>query len=219
MADFSIETQLLKNEVPSDHMTVFAEAPKHIAGGDEAGRGALAGPVTAALVILNKDSIDPDINDSKTMTAKKRASLFKVITNSAIAWSYAHVLPEKIDEINILEATKLAFYHAWRNLKIKPDFILFDALLVKQIPAPQKNIIKGDLKSFSIAAASIIAKYQRDLYMKEIADKYPQWHFDIHKGYGTRMHMNAIMENGCCRIHRKSFKPLKKTYDTQIRFI
>lgn len=177
-----------------------------IAGLDEVGRGCLAGPVVCAAVImpLEKELIIDGINDSKKLTAKERERLDKLIREKAIAYSISIIDKETIDEINILEATKLGMKNAVENLKIKPNILLIDAVKIES-DIKQENIIKGDEKSYNIACASIIAKVYRDNYMKQISLKYPLYNFDQNKGYGTREHIECLLKNGPCQIHRKTF--------------
>lgn len=177
-----------------------------IAGLDEVGRGCLAGPVVCAAVImpLEKELIIDGINDSKKLTAKERERLDKLILEKAIAYSISIIDKETIDEINILEATKLGMKNAVENLKIKPNILLIDAVKIES-DIKQENIIKGDEKSYNIACASIIAKVYRDNYMKQISLKYPLYNFAQNKGYGTREHIECLLKNGPCQIHRKTF--------------
>lgn len=177
-----------------------------IAGLDEVGRGCLAGPVVCAAVImpLEKELIIDGINDSKKLTAKERERLNKLILEKAIAYSISIIDKETIDEINILEATKLGMKNAVENLKIKPNILLIDAVKIES-DIKQENIIKGDEKSYNIACASIIAKVYRDNYMKQISLKYPLYNFAQNKGYGTREHIECLLKNGPCQIHRKTF--------------
>lgn len=176
-----------------------------IAGVDEAGRGPLAGPVVAAAVILPKNKLIFGINDSKKISEKKRDELFKIINEVAISIGIGIVDNYIIDEINILNATKLAMKKAILSLKIKPDFLLIDALNLTDINIKQKNIIKGDSLSISIAAASIIAKVTRDRIVNEYDNLYPEYGFKNHKGYGTKKHYEAIKKFGITPVHRKSF--------------
>jgi len=179
-----------------------------IAGCDEAGRGPLAGPVVAAAVIMPKNFHHPEVNDSKKLKPEKREKLFKIIQDSSLAFSFGIVEPEVIDEINILNATKMAMREAICNLKIKPDVVLIDALKIEDLPFPQIPIIKGDSLSFSIACASILAKVKRDSIMLDYHKKYPQYHFNRHKGYPTLLHRKCIKEYGLCPIHRRTFRLL-----------
>lgn len=180
---------------------------RHIAGVDEAGRGPLAGPVVAAAVIFPDGYRNELINDSKQLTAMQRERLFVEIKNNALTYAIGVVTPSKIDEIGILNATKLAMRQAINKLDPVPDFILTDAVPVNIMHIPQMPIIKGDEKIFSIAAASIIAKVHRDHLMMKYDKKYPKYSFGDHMGYGTEVHLNAIKKHGACAIHRKSFSP------------
>ena len=177
---------------------------KIIAGVDEAGRGPLAGPVVAAAVILNKDMDLEDIDDSKKILAKKRAELFPKI--QSMAHGIAVIDQEIIDEINILQAARLAMKQAVEKLIISPDILLIDGNQKIDYPIEQWTIIKGDAKSSSIAAASILAKVTRDHIMEDYHREYPQYEFTRHKGYGTQRHRELIATYGPCPIHRKTFK-------------
>lgn len=180
---------------------------KLIAGVDEVGRGCLAGAVVAAACILDLSKPLPeDLNDSKKLSAKKREKINDELKQNVIAYSIAQVEAEEIDQINILQATKKAMRLAIENLTIKADFLLIDALQLKEINLPQKAIIKGDAISASIAAASILAKTYRDNLMCEYAKIYPNYGFEKHAGYGTKAHFEAIKKHGACPLHRKSFK-------------
>ncbi len=182
------------------------EDVKYICGIDEAGRGPLAGPVVVASVIMPKDSIIEGVNDSKKVSEKKREKLYEEITNTAIAWGVGIIDQREIDEINILNATKKGLTNSLKELEIKPDLILVDALTnIDTLGIPYRSIIKGDAKSYSIAAASIIAKVTRDRIMRQWDELYPEYGFEKHKGYGTKMHTDAIKEYGPCPLHRKSF--------------
>ena len=176
-----------------------------VCGVDEAGGGPLAGPVFAAAVILPKDTIIKGVNDSKKLSEKKRESLFDIIKEKALAYSIASASEEEIDQINILQATFLAMNRAIDNLSVKADFALIDGNRMPELSIDAKTIIKGDSLSMSIAAASILAKVSRDRFMKQISEKYPVYHFEKHKGYGTALHRKLILEHGPCEIHRKSF--------------
>ena len=179
---------------------------KNICGIDEAGRGPLAGPVVVAAIIMPENSMIEGVNDSKKLTEKKREMLYEAITSSAIAWQVGVVDQNEIDAINILNATKKGLTQALTNLSQKPDIILVDALTkIDTLGVPYQSIIKGDAKSYSIAAASIIAKVTRDRMMKMWDEIYPQYGFAKHKGYGTAEHIKAIQENGICPLHRKTF--------------
>ena len=181
--------------------------PNHvIAGIDEAGRGPLAGPVVCAAVImpLNKDEIIEDVNDSKKLTAKKREELYQKIIDKALSYSICEIDEKTIDEINILNATKIGMKKCLNNLKIKPDIVLTDAVKI-ETNLPQKNIIHGDALSYNIAAASILAKVYRDNLMIKMHKIYPQYNFSKHKGYGTKEHIKNLVNYGACPLHRKTF--------------
>lgn len=181
-----------------------------ICGVDEAGRGPLAGPVCAAAVILPHHLQIPGLTDSKKLTDKKRRELFPIIQKSAIAYGIGLASEAEIDEINILQATFLAMRRALEQLKVKPELALIDGNRETDFGIPVKTVVKGDSLSANIAAASILAKVTRDNLMVELAEQYPQYGFEIHKGYGTKAHYEALREFGACSIHRKSF--LKKFY-------
>ncbi|MBQ4347781.1 MAG: ribonuclease HII [Firmicutes bacterium] len=176
-----------------------------LAGVDEAGRGPLAGPVCAGAVILPKDCAILGLNDSKKLSAAKREALFEEIKEKAIAFSADMVPAEVIDEINILQATFLAMRNAIKALSVRPDALLVDALTIPEVAIFQQGIIKGDAKSVSIAAGSIIAKVTRDRYMDEMDSEFPQYGFIKHKGYGSALHISALKEHGPCILHRKTF--------------
>ncbi|MBE5936654.1 MAG: ribonuclease HII [Lachnospiraceae bacterium] len=178
---------------------------QYICGVDEAGRGPLAGPVVAGAVILPKDCYIEYLNDSKKLSEKRREALYDIITEKAIAYGVGIVSPEVIDEINILEATYLAMKEAIANLNVKPQMILADAVHIPEIGIPQIGIVKGDAKSVSIAAASIIAKVTRDRMMCMYDELYPEYGFAKHKGYGTKAHMDALHTYGITPIHRTTF--------------
>ena len=188
----------------------FAEGHQIICGVDEAGRGPLAGPVCAAAVILPPNAEIPGLNDSKKLTDKKRRELMPVIKEMALAYGIAFADEKEIDEINILQATYLAMQRAIEQLSIKPDLALVDGNRAGDFGLPVKTVVKGDSLSASIAAASILAKVTRDDLMLSLAEKYPQYGFEIHKGYGTRAHYAALTEHGPSPIHRMTF--LKKFY-------
>ena len=177
-----------------------------IAGVDEVGRGALAGPVVAAAVILDPERPLPEgLDDSKKLTARQRERIADEILQVAVAYSVGQVEPEEIDRINILEASRLAMYEALKQLDPCADYLLIDALQLKEAELPQKAIIHGDSISASIAAASVIAKTYRDALMRSFHEVYPQYNFARHVGYGSREHLEALRTHGHCRIHRKSF--------------
>lgn len=184
---------------------------KIICGIDEAGRGPLAGPVHAAAVILPFGLEIDGLNDSKKISEKKREQLFDVICEKAIAYSIGIATEKEIDEINILNATFLAMHRAVEGLNIKPDYALIDGNQNPKIPfVMEETVVKGDAKVVSIAAASILAKVSRDRFMLEKAEEYPQYQFEKHKGYGTKLHYEMIREYGPSQIHRMTF--LKKFY-------
>ncbi len=177
-----------------------------ICGVDEAGRGPLAGPVCAAAVILADDCEIEGLNDSKKLTEKKREQLFDIIIDKAVAYSIAFASVEEIEEFNILNATYIAMNRAIDTLKQRADFAIIDGNRIpKDISVPAAALVKGDMKSMSVAAASVLAKVSRDRLMLEYDQKYPCYNFKKHKGYGTREHYDAIRESGICEIHRKSF--------------
>ncbi|CDA30536.1 ribonuclease HII [Clostridium sp. CAG:492] len=194
------------NELKEIDKSYFKKGYNYICGIDEAGRGPLAGPVVVAAVIMPKDSMIEGVNDSKKVSEKKREKLYELIIEEAISYSVGIVDQNEIDRINILNATKAGLTEAVRTLKVKPELILVDALTnIDTCGVPYQSIIKGDAKSYSIAAASIIAKVTRDRIMREWDKVYPQYGFEKHKGYGTAAHISAIKENGLCPLHRLSF--------------
>lgn len=176
-----------------------------ICGIDEAGRGPLAGPVVAGAVILPKDCSILYLNDSKQVSASRREELFDEIQEKAVACAVGIVSPQRIDEINILQANYEAMHQALDGLKVVPDLLLVDAVTIPAMPMKQVGIVKGDAKSVSIAAASILAKVTRDRMMVEYDSLYPEYGFAKHKGYGSKMHIEAIQEYGPCPIHRRTF--------------
>ena len=190
----------------------FDEGMKLICGVDEAGRGPLAGPVCAAAVILPANIEIPGLNDSKKLSDKRRRELYPIIMEKAIAYGIGLADHREIDEINILQATFLAMDRAIQSLKIKPELALIDGNRAKDFGVPVKTIIHGDSLSASIAAASVLAKVTRDDIMLKMAEEYPQYGFEIHKGYGTKAHYEALQNHGPCPIHRMTF--LKKFYGT-----
>ena len=194
-------------EIEDSH---FAKGIKLICGVDEAGRGPLAGPVCAAAVILPPHAEIEGLNDSKKLTDKRRRELFPIIKEQAVAYGIGFASHEEIDEINILQATYLAMERALAALSVKPDLALIDGNRAKDFGLPVETVIKGDSRSASIAAASILAKVSRDDLMLEAAEQYPQYQFGVHKGYGTKAHYAALTEHGPSPIHRMSF--LKKFY-------
>ncbi len=196
MVDYSIE-----NEYKARGYNI-------ICGIDEAGRGPLAGPVYAAAVILPPDCVIDGLNDSKKLTEKKRERLFDEIKEKALAYGIASADEKEIDEINILNATFLAMKRAVDSLSVKPDLALVDGNQKPHTGIEEVTVVKGDAKSMSIAAASVLAKVSRDRFMLETAKEYPQYEFERHKGYGTKLHYEKIAQYGVCEIHRRTF--LKK---------
>ena len=184
----------------------FDMGMNYVCGIDEAGRGPLAGPVVVASVIMPKDSMLEWVNDSKKVTEKRREILYEKILEEAISYGIAVIDQEEIDDINILQATKKGLTQAVTAMEVKPDVILVDALTgIDTLGIPYKSIIKGDANSYSIAAASILAKVTRDRIMREWDKVYPEYGFGGHKGYGTAKHIQAIKQHGLCPIHRKTF--------------
>lgn len=188
----------------------FDTGIKLICGVDEAGRGPLAGPVCAAAVILPPNVQIPGLNDSKKLSDKKRRELYPIIKEQAIAYGIAFADHKEIDKINILQATYLAMERAIGQLSVKPELALIDGNRAKDFGIPVETVIHGDSLSASIAAASVLAKVTRDDYMLKMAEEYPSYDFEIHKGYGTKAHYAALRDLGPCPIHRMSF--LKKFY-------
>ena len=188
----------------------YSDDVQVICGVDEAVRGPLAGPVCAAAVILPKYLDLPGLTDSKKLTDKKRRELYPIIKEKALAYGIGFADEKEIDEINILQATFLAMQRALDQLEIKPDLALIDGNREKDFGIPVKTVVKGDSLSLNIAAASVLAKVTRDDLMLEMAEKYPEYGFEVHKGYGTKAHYAALREHGPCAIHRMSF--LKKFY-------
>lgn len=193
MTDFSLEKENIN------------KGYAFVAGVDEAGRGPLAGDVYAACVILDENNLPEGLDDSKKLTQKKREALFDEIREKAVCFSIGTASVSEIDEINILQATFLAMKRAVQGMKIKPSLLLIDGNREPKTGIPEITVIKGDAKSKSIAAASILAKVARDRYMLELSEKYPEYAFEKHKGYGTRLHYEKIKQFGISEIHRKSF--------------
>jgi ribonuclease HII len=188
----------------------YSKGCKLIAGVDEAGRGPLAGPVFAAAVVFDKDTVIPEINDSKKLSERKREELFDVIKEKALYYSIVSVDEKEIDRINILNATYKCFNMAVSSLDAMPDVVLIDGNRCGEMPTEYETIVKGDSKSMSIAAASILAKVARDRYITELDAIYPEYNFKKHKGYGTKEHLELIAKNGPCPIHRMTFKGVKE---------
>lgn len=207
MARLTKEQELERQEAMWEYERGLLEY-EYIAGVDEAGRGPLAGPVYAAAVILKPGARIDGINDSKKLSEKKREELFDVIIENSVAYAVYSVDEKTIDEVNILNATHMAMNGAVNSLSVRPDFVLIDGNSIKNMTLPHETIVKGDAKSISIAAASILAKVSRDRYIIQMAEKYPEYGFEKHKGYGTKAHIEAILKYGPCEIHRKTF--LKK---------
>ena len=184
---------------------IYDSGIKLLCGVDEAGRGPLAGPVCAAAVILPRGLEIEGLDDSKKLSEKKREALFDVITEKALAYGIAFAQVEEIERLNILEATFLAMNRAIEKLSIKPELALIDGNRNKGITVPSRCVVKGDSRCADIAAASILAKVTRDRLMLEMAETYPQYHFEKHKGYGTKLHYEAIRAHGPSPIHRLSF--------------
>lgn len=181
----------------------------HIAGLDEAGRGAWAGPVVAAAVVFPIDFFIPKVDDSKKLSPKAREKLFDQIKESCVSFGIGLVESQVIDQINILEASKRAMLIAVSQLTPQPDFLLVDGNMILHTPIKQKYIIDGDALSHSIAAASILAKVTRDRLMVGLARSFPDYGFEKHKGYGTKFHQEALKNHGCLKIHRKSYRPIQ----------
>ena len=194
------------NLLKQEELKLYSDKIQYICGIDEAGRGPLAGPVVVGAVILPEDSFIEGVNDSKKVSEKKRERVYEHSIAEAISYGVGIVDQKTIDEINILNATKLGVKLALEQMKTKPDLILVDALNnMDTLGIPFKSVIKGDAKHYSIAAASIIAKVTRDRIMQEWDELYPVYGFAKHKGYGTSAHIQAIKENGPCILHRQSF--------------
>ncbi len=185
--------------------SLYDQGWKTICGVDEAGRGPLAGPVCAAAVILPRGLVIDGLKDSKKLTEKRRDALYDIILEKAIACSVAFAQVEEIETLNILQATFLAMKRAVEGLDVKPDLAIVDGNREPALHIPCQTIVKGDAKAASIAAASILAKVTRDRYMTQLAIEYPGYGFEIHKGYGTKKHYQAIFHNGVCPAHRMSF--------------
>lgn len=186
-----------------------------LCGVDEAGRGPLAGPVFAAAVILPFGIVIPGLNDSKKLTEKKRDALFDIICEKAVSYGIASASEQEIDEINILNASMLAMRRAVEKLRVLPDLALIDGNRAPELFCPARTIVKGDAKSASIAAASILAKVSRDRVMLQMAETYPEYEFAKHKGYPTKLHYEKLAQFGACPIHRKTF--LRKFYEKEGR--
>lgn len=183
---------------------------RHVAGLDEVGRGAWAGPVTAAAVVFSPDVRIDGVRDSKVLTPKKREELFPMICEKALSFGIGFIDSQVIDEINILEATKTAMIQAVQKLSLTPDHLLVDGQMALDLKISQESIIDGDALSFTIAAASILAKVARDRLMVDFSRRYPGYGFEKHKGYGTKIHREALERRGCLPIHRRSYRPVQE---------
>ena len=203
MEKAAAEVQRLENMLIYEKK--YYDTCDYICGIDEAGRGPLAGPVVAGAVILPKGLKIPYLNDSKQLSEKKREELYDVIMEQAVSVGVGIVSPERIDEINILQATYEAMREAVGTLSYRPDVLLNDTVIIPELTIPQEKIIKGDAKSLSIAAASVIAKVTRDRMMKAYHELFPEYGFEKHKGYGSKEHIEMIQKIGPCAIHRRSF--------------
>ncbi len=193
----------------SAEQSAHAAGHARVCGIDEAGRGPLVGPVVAAAVVLPADYELPGLNDSKKLTARRREQLYELLMNDpCVHKCVATATVAEIDELNILRATHLAMARAAQGLVPPPDFCLIDGLAVPGFPLPSTNLVKGDARSLSIAAASVLAKVTRDRYMSELAKQYPEYGFDRHAGYGTKAHLQAIQQYGITPHHRRSFAPV-----------
>ena len=194
------------SKLKEEELKLYESGFEYVCGIDEAGRGPLAGPVVVASVILPKNSMIEGVNDSKKVSEKKREKIYEEIIKEAISYGIAIIDEKEIDDINILKATKKGVTECIRNLEVKPNIILIDALEgIDTLQIPYKSVIKGDAKHYSIAAASILAKVTRDRIMRKYDLLYPEYGFIQNKGYGTAKHIQVIKEKGICEIHRKSF--------------
>lgn len=189
----------------------------HIAGCDEVGRGPLAGPLVAAAVVLDPDFEIEGLNDSKKLSEKKRLALFKAIKQHALAYKVVFLNRESVDELNVYKASQVAMTEAVQALK-HVDYVLSDALPLPEIKCPVESIVKGDSKSASIAAASILAKVERDLFMVELSKSFPEYGFEKHKGYPTKEHLKALKTHGVTPYHRRTYAPVRKIIEEQIEF-
>lgn len=203
-----LEQQRIMNMYDYEGM-FYDEGLYHVAGVDEVGRGPIAGPVTVAAVILPPMTIIPGLNDSKKLTEEKREALYDIIMQEAVAVSCVSYDANTIDRLNIYEATRQAMYEAIHALSVPAEAVVADAMKLPDLTIPVESIIKGDSKSANIAAASIIAKVTRDRYMVSMEQEYPGYGFDVHKGYYTELHKEALHNQGITPLHRKSFEPIK----------
>jgi len=204
-----LPTFKLENELLSQGFTL-------IAGIDEAGRGPWAGPLVAAAIILDvRNFPDQNIRDSKKVTVKRRNELYSWLQENCLSWAIGEVSSAEIDQLGLQMANKTAMKRAIGNLKIKPDYILTDYVGRISFRTPFQSLVRGDVTSISIAAASIIAKVYRDGLMLKFHEKYPEYRFDLHKGYGTALHQEMLKKHGICQIHRRCFAPIKRHKDIQ----
>ena len=201
---------MIKTDLYTYERELYQKGIKYIAGVDEVGRGPLIGPVVTACAILPENFVLEGLNDSKKLSAKKREYFFEIIKKEAISIGIGIKDNIVIDEVNIYQATKLAMYEAVENCNIKPEHILIDAMKLEKLTIPSTSIIKGDSKSISIAAASVIAKVTRDKMMDELDSQYPMYGFKSHKGYPTKKHIEALEKYGILKEHRRSFKPVSE---------
>jgi ribonuclease HII len=195
---------------------LYDEGYENICGVDEAGRGPLAGPVVVAACILPPFLKIDGINDSKKLTEKKREALYKIIVKNALAYSVVFISEKDVDELNIYQATKKGMLKAIEDIKVKPDYVLIDAMPLGELEIEHLSLIHGDALSASVAAASILAKVSRDHYMEKMDFKYPNYGFKKHKGYGTKEHLLALEKYGPCKIHRKTYAPVSKYFSKQL---
>ena len=201
-------TQLNNIDNTKYERELYEQGINYIAGVDEVGRGPLVGPVVTACVVLPKDFKLDGLTDSKKLTAKKRDLFYDIIMEQALGVAVGIKDEKVIDEVNIYEATKLAMYEAIEKCPVKPEHVLIDAMKLEKLEISSTSIIKGDLKSLTIAAASVIAKVTRDRMMDKLDEKYPMYDFKSNKGYPTKKHVDAIKEYGIIEEHRKTFKPV-----------
>ncbi len=204
------------NELYRFEEELYDAGSKIICGVDEVGRGPLAGPVVIAACILPPFLRIKGINDSKKLTEKKREELYKIIVKEALAYKVIYISEEDVDKLNIYQATKKGMLEAIAGLSIKPDHCLIDAMPLGELEIPHTSIIHGDARCASIAAASIIAKVERDHFMEKMDIKYPNYGFKKHKGYGTKAHIEALEKYGPCAIHRKTYAPVSKYFSKQL---
>lgn len=218
-SDFSGD--LFNDELTCDPLSFERSARasgfRHIAGVDEAGRGPLAGPVVAAAVVLPEGLLITGLTDSKQVPEEERERLFEVILSQAVCYGIGIVDERTIDEVNILQATIIAMKRAVQQLSPPPDYLLLDAVTLPRVPLPQKPLIKGDYRSHSISAASILAKVTRDRLMLKLHERFPQYNFQNHKGYGTKEHLSLLRKYGPCEAHRKTFHPVARMLKGETR--